>query len=299
MRLILVIGLALILTVGLIALSRKKKGRQPAKEPKQSKLFQAFQTKKVQKSGPTDYQTYYYTVAEYLFIAAVAGALLFVIGYVFYQSIIMSILFASVGLFFPKVYRQRMIQKRQNELSQQFQQALFSLSTSLVAGRSIENAFVEVVKDLSLIYPDPETLIIKELEIINKRVANREPIEIAIEDFSKRAGVEDITNFTDVFITCKRTGGDLVEVIRRTSTMISEKFEIQQEISVMVAQKKFESNAITLAPVLMVGVLSYSSAEYMKPLYSWADFGPIVMTISLAIILFSFWLCQRIMNIKV
>ncbi|WP_017471238.1 type II secretion system F family protein [Amphibacillus jilinensis] len=297
MGLILVIGLAVGLTVVLIGLSRKK-GEKPAKT-KRSEALSSPEKSKGKGNGPTDYRTYSYTVAEYGFIATMAGGLLFIIGYVFYQSIIMALLFAAVGFFFPKVYRKQRIQKRQDALSRQFQQALFSLSTSLVAGRSIENAFVEVVKDLSLIYPDPNTMIIKELEIINKRVANREPIEIAIEDFSKRAGVEDITNFTDVFMTCKRTGGDLIEVIRRTSTMISEKFEIQQEISVMVAQKKFESNAITLAPVLMVGMLSYSSPEYMKPLYSWANFGPVVMTISLAIILGSFWLCQRIMNIKV
>lgn len=297
MGIVIISGLAVVLTVGLILLSRKKnQGNQP--EIEQKKLFNR-KNRPALTDGLIDYRIYHYTPVEFIFIVFVAGVVLALIGYLFYQSIIMAIIFASLSLFIPKLYRPRKIQKRKDELSRQFQQALFSLSSSLVAGRSIENAFIEVVKDLYLIYPDPETLIIKELEQINKRVANREPIEVAIKEFSDRAEIEDITNFTDVFITCKRTGGDLVEVIRRTSNMISEKFEIQQEISVMVAQKKFESNAITLAPVVMVGFLSYTSAEYMKPLYSWAELGPIVMTISLAIIIFSFWLCQRIMNIKV
>ncbi len=174
-----------------------------------------------------------------------------------------------------------------------------SLSSSLVAGRSIENAFIEVTNDLYLLYPDPDTHIIKEFELINRRLENRETIEYALTDFSQRAGVDDITSFTDVFVTCKRTGGDLVEVIRRTSTLISQKLEVEQEISVMISQKKFESNAISMAPIIIVAILSYSASDYMTPLYRWSDLGPIVMTICLLIIGFSFWISQKIMDIKV
>src|SRR5690625_1092155 len=88
-------------------------------------------------------------------------------------------------------------------------------------------------------------------------------------------------------------------ILRRTSTLISQKLEVEQEISVMVSQKKFESNAISMAPIIIVAVLSYSASDYMIPLYRWSDFGPIVMTICLLIIGFSFWISQKIMDIKV
>lgn len=247
----------------------------------------------------TDYNTYELTVKEYLVIATLACTFFFLIGYIFYNNIMMAILFALLGFFYPKLQRKKLLDKRKKELSQQFQQALFSLSSSLVAGRSIENAFLEVTKDLYLLYPDPETKIIREFELINKRIANRETIESALLDFSERAGIDDITSFTDVFVTCKRTGGDLVEVIRRTSTMISEKIEIEQEINIMIAQKRFESNAILLTPILMVALLSYSSSDYMAPLYKISDLGPFVMSVCLIIMGFSYVISQKIMNIKV
>jgi tight adherence protein B len=247
-----------------------------------------------------DYNVYNLKKSEYVFYGLIGAVGFFIIGYIFYKSLVVAIVFSLLGLFFPKLQKKRLLQKRKQELSNQFQQALFSVSSSLVAGRSIENAFLEVSKDLELLYPDPNTYIIKEFDLINRRVANREPIESAIIDFSERAGVDDITNFTDVFVTCKRTGGDLVEVIRRTSNMISEKIEIQQEISVMVAQKKFESRVLTIMPVLMIALLGYTAGEYMEPLYDLRGIvGPIVMTICLGIIGFSFWISQRIMNIKV
>jgi len=247
----------------------------------------------------TNYNELVLTKKQYFMIAFIACGFFFIIGVIFYKSIITAFIFSLIGFFYPKLHKGKMLKKRKRELSQQFQQALFSLSSSLVAGRSIENAFLEVTKDLYLLYPDPETHIIKEFELINRRLANRETVEYALMDFSKRAGIDDITSFTDVFVTCKRTGGDLVEVIRRTSTLISQKLEVEQDIAVMISQKKFESNAISMAPIIIVAVLSYAADDYMIPLYRWSDLGPIVMTICLLIIGFSFWISQKIMDIKV
>src|SRR5699024_12551780 len=95
----------------------------------------------------------------------------------------------------------------------QFKEAISSLSSSLAAGRSIENSFKEVVTDLYLLYPDPNTYIIREFEIINRRIENGETIERAIQDSGVRSDIEDIMNFATVFITCTRTVRYLVEVI--------------------------------------------------------------------------------------
>lgn len=148
-------------------------------------------------------------------------------------------------------------------------------------------------------YPDPNTEIIQEFEIINRRIENGETIENAILDFSIRSDMEDIQNFADVFITCKRTGGNLVEVIRRTSDIISEKIDIQQEVAVMIASKKFESRILSVAPVGMILLLKYSAEDYLAPMYDWSSGGPLIMTVCLGILVFSYWYGQRIMDIKV
>ncbi|MGN8645415.1 type II secretion system F family protein [Gracilibacillus sp. HCP3S3_G5_1] len=306
------IVVAILVVVFIILDRRKNKDKeelqeqvqQAKREKQQTKANKPKKNKKVaepafNEHGMTNYNTYQFSSHEFLLWAIVGCGILFTIGFVFYQNVILAALFSLVGLYFPKMRKKQIIQKRKAELSRQFQQALFSLSSSLIAGRSIENAFKEVTNDLYLLYPGKQTMIIQEFEHINKRLENREPIEKLLKEFSERAGIEDISNFTDVFVTCKRTGGDLVEVIRRTANMISEKFEIQQEISVMIAQKRFESNALVLIPIGIVALLTYFSGDYMEPLYKWSELGPIVMTFCLGLLALSFWICQRIMNIEV
>jgi tight adherence protein B len=126
---------------------------------------------------------------------------------------------------------------------------------------------------------------------------NGEPIEAALIDFSRRASLEDATSFTDVFVTCKRTGGNLIEVMKRTSGIIGEKLEIKQDISVMIAQKRFESRVLLLAPILIVAVLSFSSPEYMEPLYR--GIGVMIMSFCLLLLGACGWLTHKIMNIRV
>lgn len=184
-----------------------------------------------------DYSKYHLSLKEYIFYMSTSMIVFFLVGYLFYESIIFSIILAGLGFIYPRIQRKKLLEKRKEKLSVQFKEAIASLSSSLAAGRSIENSFREIVYDLKLLYPDPNTYIIREFEIINRRVENGETIERAIQDFAIRSDLEDIMNFSDIFITCKRTGGNLVEVIRRTADVISEKIDIQQEVQVMIAQK--------------------------------------------------------------
>lgn len=227
-----------------------------------------------------------------------AGAVLFLgIGYLFYHQWIIALLLSFGGLLVPRFWKKYMLERRRMALNLHFKQALYSLSSSLSAGRSVENGFREAIQDLRLLDPDAENDLITELSIICARMEYGEPIEDALHDFSRRACMEDITNFADVFTTCKRTGGDLVEVIRRTSSIIGEKLDIQQEIAVLVAQKKFESKALLAAPILMLVFMNLTSADYMKPMFS--GMGMIISTFALLGLIGCLLWIIKMMNIKI
>ncbi|NGP44454.1 pilus assembly protein TadB [Bacillaceae bacterium SIJ1] len=270
---------------------RKKKDKgAKAKPPASSGVFAQYETY---------YGDYQLSRVEWLTAVLAVAAVLLLIGIVFYQNIIVSLLLSLFALFAPRFRIRQLIEQRKNELSLQFKQALYSLSSSLAAGKSLENAFREVALDLKLLYPDERTYIIQEFELINRKVENGEPIERAVENFAVRSDIEDIQNFSDVISTCKRNGGDLVEVVRRTSTIIGDKLDIQQEISVVVSQKRLESRILNIAPFVMISALALSSPDYMAPLYQFPGTGPFVMTLAIGVLIFSFWLSQKIMNIKV
>lgn len=244
-----------------------------------------------------DYQHYHLTTHQKVTAILMLALPAFIVGYIFYKSFILAAVISAVGLVFPRIRKQQLIQKRKNKLYVQFKQALSCLSSSMTVGKSIETAFQETLEDLKLLYPDPSCLIVIEFSIICRKVENGEPIEAALKNFADRSHLEDVMSFTDVFLTCKRTGGNLVEVMKRTSAVIGEKLEITQDINVMIAQKRFESRVLLFAPIVIVAVLAFSSPEYMQPMYSGS--GVLIMSGCLVILGGCYVLTQNIMNIKV
>ncbi|WP_343059806.1 type II secretion system F family protein [Saccharibacillus deserti] len=245
-----------------------------------------------------DYTAHALDGYEKVLSIAVAAALLFAVGMIFYQMWILALLLTLPALKAPGMWRKRQIRRKRTLLKLHFKQALYSLSSSMAAGRSVENAFREASKDLDLLYPGGSSDMIRELDVITTRLEYGEPIESALLDFGRRAKIEEIDNFIDVFVTCKRTGGDLIEVIRRTSTVIGEKMDIQQDISVMVAQKKFESNILLGTPFIFILFINASAPEFMAPLYG-SPMGIILATVGLGLMFLSAWLMGRIMNIQI
>ncbi len=243
-----------------------------------------------------NYTEYELSYKEWLFAIVIASFTLFTIGLIFFQKVWPALLFSLLSVGYPRFRSQELKYKRKEELTFQFKQALHILSSSLAAGKSIESAFQEAPRELAMLYPDVQTYIILEFKVIVQKLFNGEAIEKILLDLSERSGVEDIQSFTDVFVICKRTGGNLMEVMRDTANMISEKIAIHQEITVMIAQKKFESKVLICAPILFVAILNYTSSDYMAPLYEGK--GSVIMLIAIIILVFCLYVSKRIMDIR-
>jgi len=256
----------------------------------------------IREGGRRDSALQHYTIyilsrREFIIAATVGYALMFVAAYLFFRSVAAALILAAVGLVAPRIYRASLLKRRRMNLTMQFKEALYSLTSSLAAGRSVENAFTGALEDLRLLYPDPRTDMLQELEIIRTRLSYGETLEQSLHDFGQRAAIEEITQFVDVFVICKRTGGDLVEVIRRTSQAIGERLDVQQEIAVMLAQKRFESRVMMVVPFAFLAFMAMSAPDYMTPLYSGG--GYILLGVALIILLGCFWLMNKVMSIKV
>ncbi|WP_019912948.1 type II secretion system F family protein [Paenibacillus sp. HW567] len=234
-----------------------------------------------------DYTVYTLTSIQSILSLLAGGVLLWGIGYLFYHNVLLSLLLVPGGAYAPRLLRDYLLRRRRAALNLQFKMTLFSLSSSLSAGRSVENAFREAVQDLLMLDPEGGSDMIFELNIICARMEYGQPVEEALHDFSKRAGMDDVERFADVFSVCKRTGGDLVEIVRRTSAIIGEKLDIQQDIAVSIAQKKFEAKALLVSPLVMVAFMSLTAGDYMQPMYTGA--GIAISTLALG----SLFLCYR------
>jgi tight adherence protein B len=251
------------------------------------------------KSGlPVDYNVYNMPSAEKLVCILAAGAVLFTVGFIFYRSIVFSLLLLPLALKYPGIRTKEIIRKRKNELSLQFREALYSIAASLSAGKSIEAALRDAQQELSLQYPEEGTYIILELEQMNKRLEMNETMEQVLADFADRSHLEDILNFAEVFIICKRTGGNLVQVVKNTAEIISDKIDVRQEINLLLTEKKLEHKILNLMPVFIILMLSTSAEEFMAPVFT-EPLGRAAMTLALLLFAAAYFISAKIMNIEV
>jgi len=156
----------------------------------------------------------------------------------------------------------------------------------------------EARNDLEIIYPDPETPINKEADIILRKVMLNETFDTALYDLAQRSGVEDIDSFAGVLATCRRTGGNLVEIVKNTTNILGDKMEIRNEIDVLLAQRRFEKKVMNAMPIALILVLSATANDYIEPVFTTFT-GRIVMTAAIGLIAVSWFISEKIMNIDV
>ncbi|HPU62730.1 MAG TPA: type II secretion system F family protein [Mobilitalea sp.] len=244
-----------------------------------------------------DYGTYSFTVKEKIRYFLEGLLMAVILGFLFYKSIAGVIVLSPLIIWHFKLKKSELVQKRKWKLNLEFKDGINSLAAALSAGFSVEHAFEEAVKDLKRMYPNG-AMIIREFTYIANQIQMNITAEKALYNFGRRSGVDDIICFAEVFSTAKRTGGDLVQIIRTTANMIGDKLEVKREIMTMLAGKKLEANIMKYVPAGILCFLSVSSPDILKPLYH-NLFGITIMSILLGVYIYTSRLMDKIMNIEV
>lgn len=244
-----------------------------------------------------DYNQYVYTVAERIRYGMLGGAAGFIILMLFYDHLLFcGVCAAPAGVLFLRIYRNALIEKRRWELTIQFKDAMESMVSALVAGYSLENSVRQAQRDLMVMYREDD-VIMREFSYMLSKMDLKAGVEALLEDLGARSGVEDIRTFSEILSTAKRTGGNLVQVMRKTAGNISQKLEIRREIETLIAGKRMESNCMTAIPLLMIAYLRVFSPGFLDPLYH-NPTGILVMTGTLLLYIVSVLWGQKIMKIE-
>ncbi|MDO5490908.1 MAG: type II secretion system F family protein [Bacillota bacterium] len=227
-----------------------------------------------------DYRNYELSRRQ-LFIFCSAGyGVLFGVIWLFFHSLLLSLLSgALIWRFLPACCR-HLARRRRRELLRQFRNLLYSLSSSVAAGRQMEEAILEAEESLSFLYGE-DTPLMTELRHMGRSIReNNENDRRLLTDFARRSGCEDINSFVQVYLTCRSMGGDLARIIAHTSEVMAERMEIEEQIAVLTAQKKLEGRIISLMPLAMLLMLNLLSPSYIDVLYT-TPAGHILMALCL------------------
>lgn len=234
---------------------------------------------------------------EYFKAFLMGAGLISLVSYLFYGTVWCGILLSPYLIRHFRFWERRTIRNRQQEFQIQFKEAIQSMSAALNVGYSVENAMREAWKDLQLLYKKEEP-ILQEFRYMIRQLEMNLTVEAILKEFAARTGDEEVWTFVTVFSMAKRSGGDMIGIIRNAAYQIGEKIDVKREIETMMAAKRLEFRIMSAVPFAMICYMKMSFPAFVNVLYG-NVLGVIIMTICLIIYVIAFEVGRRMVEIEV
>lgn len=180
------------------------------------------------------------------------------------------------------------IRKQKWELNLAFKDALVCMENSLAVGYSPESSVRESIKNLEQLYGKEHSICL-EFRRMTQQMELGYSMEQAFMEFAQRSDIEDVKQLADIFVTVKRTGGNLGQVLRQTGQVLQDKIELKRELRTVIAGKQMEFQIMSLVPYGILFYLKVCAPAMSAGLYhNW--FGIFFMWVMLALYLsFKAW----------
>ncbi len=95
----------------------------------------------------------------------------------------------------------------------------------------------------------------------------------------------------------RSTGGNMVEILKRTMQHLKYKMDTEEEIRVLLSGKLFEKNIMLSMPFFILLYLRLANPKYVECFYN-TILGHLVMSGMIGITVFCFFWSEKIMNIR-
>lgn len=236
---------------------------------------------------------------RYRRVAFMSGIGVFLFSYiVFFGSLSVALfLFSITILLLPRMLKNKNTKKREKLINVQFRDALNAIMSSLKSGLSMNRALAKVPQDLEKIHAiHKEKIILKEFINVRNDLNMGVTVDDALIGLRDRLSCEEGDDFVNSVIILKKKGGNLVEVMENTISMISDKMALKSEIEVLVAAKKMESKVLTGMPILVVVGQSTIMRSYVEPLF--IGWGNVLAMIAFLLLLINYFVGEKITDIK-
>lgn len=241
-----------------------------------------------------DYHKYHWKRGERIRVSLLCVGVTGIFAYFFYRSVWAMIPLSVIGILTFRMTALEKARKAREELAAQFRECILAVATSLQAGYSVENAFLECSQDMVLMYGE-EAAICQELKLMKRGLQINVSLEELLTDMAGRSACEDIAQFAQIFALAKRNGGNMAEIIRNSAGQIGSQIELRQEMRMLLGGKKMELAVMKVMPFGILLYIDMGNPGYFDSMYH--NFvGILVMTGCLGLYLGAYLLGERIMK---
>lgn len=254
-------------------------------------------TKRIRRTGRTDYRVYTFSPVELLKYGCVGMLLGVCVVWLCYHSLFAAPVAVPVMIVYVLAKKRQKREERQRLLNYHFRDFLSSLHTNLLAGYSLENGVRMSASDLAKLYGRRDPLA-AELKDITGQMRFGKPVEQLFLELGTRSGVEDIMNFSEVLVIAKRTGGDMSHILESTWRNICEKIDTRQEIDTVTASRRYEQSIMSFMPAGVILYMRVTFEGFSDKIYG-NPAGAVLMTFCLILYAGAFAAGRKMCRIEV
>lgn len=165
------------------------------------------------------------------------------------------------------------------------------MSRALKAGHAMSSA-IEVVAEQS---PEP---IGSEFGRCAQQQRFGIPFRESMLELTERIPSQDMYFLVTAILVQKETGGDLTEILDRTTEVIRERVRIHGEVKTRTAQGRLTGWILSSLPVILLAVISITSPQYSHVLFH-DPLGQKLLYLGGGLIVIGSFIIRRIVDIKV
>ena len=195
-------------------------------------------------------------------VLACAGAALGcgLLGYLFTHMFLLAAAATVAGALIPYVLLRMKRNRRLKAFNSALPDAIDLMARALRAGHSM-NSSIEMIAEQS-----PEPLASEFVQVYKQQRLGLHFRE-ALMQMGSRIPSKDLQFLITAILVQKETGGDLTEILDRTTHVIRDRIRIQGEVRTHTAQGRMTGWILGLLPVIMLVLLNIASPGYSSALF--------------------------------
>lgn len=190
----------------------------------------------------------------------------------------------------PYLYLRHRRERRMAQFTEQFPEALDSMSSSLRAGHPVVASFYLVGQE----FPEP---LGPEWRRTFEECKLGLPLSQALENLSRRVPIIEVGLLSAAIQLQTRTGGNLGEVLGRLSETVREAASLQGEIRAIASHGKLTGTILTLLPLAIVAIMLYMDPSHFDVLLH-HPYGKHLIAAAIACLVLAHVVISRIVDIR-
>ncbi|MBN2641985.1 MAG: type II secretion system F family protein [Victivallales bacterium] len=207
------------------------------------------------------------------------------------QGIMVGIILATLAFPVPRMILKMLKKQRMKKFNNQLEDAMASISSSLKAGFSINQALETIVEEN--IYP-----ISVEFRLLVQEMRLGVSLEDALEKMLARLESPDFELVATAIITARQTGGELTVVLDRLAGVIRERLRISNKLSAMTAQGKMQAGVIGAMPIALMFAMTWITPRVMDEFFG-SMAGILLTVFAFVMVFFGFIVIKKILTIDI